>query len=128
MESLPDVRQRIGYRWELVRRNGQDLRFVEGMVRNDHQSCRAVPLDVELDPPECGDLDVEREAFLVGDRDAMIGDHDLCRRDRDVSLDALARAQPSGNWVLGIEHFSHVTSDLARRFRGQDPAPSISEG
>ena len=94
--------------------NGQDLRLVKGMVRNDHQSCRAVTLNVELDAPECGDLDVEREALLVRNSEAMIGDHDLCRCDRDVSLDALAWAHPSGNWMFRIERFSHVKPPIWR--------------
>ena len=52
------------------------------MVGNDHQCCRTVPLDVELDPSESGDLDVERETLFVGDCDASIGYDDPCGRDR----------------------------------------------
>ena len=97
------------------------------MVGNDHQCCRTVPLDVELDPSKSGDLDVERETLFVGDCDASIGYDDPCGRDRDVGHNALVGTQPSGDWMIGVKGFSHRVR-LQALIRGKDPPARIAYG
>ena len=47
IESLPDIRERFGYCWQLFGGNGKHLRLVQRVVGDDHERCRTVPLDVE---------------------------------------------------------------------------------
>src|SRR6202043_3338289 len=104
-ELHPDRDEGVGDGSILLLRDRQDLRLVLGVLRDDHEGRWTITLDVELDPANPLERDIEGQAIMLDDDQAPIADG-----KRDVSgarsgLKGLVRGEPSSNVVVAVVSF-----------------------
>src|SRR5438034_8405695 len=88
----PDIHERCRDRWVVIGVDGQDLWLMTCMLGHDDQRRRAVTLDIELDPAQPIELDVEHETVRRADRESTIRHDDLGLARSGPGLDLLVRA------------------------------------
>ena len=90
------------------RRHRQDLGLIARTLGDDHQGRGAKSLDVELDPPDPVDRDVERDALVLRDDHPSIGDGDLTVDGARSGVDLLVGIEDPQDLFVDVSGFVHV--------------------